>query len=151
MPPGWRLGTHAWRAECAACVAPASEYRSRHPLGDLGGPKTMESATQPDATTPVNENGSANGAPAAEETFEVRRPVDGSVIREVRVDTPADVADTVARVRANQSAWEAIGFAGRKRWLEAMRDWILANQDRLDDLMQEETGKVRADSTLEAF
>jgi acyl-CoA reductase-like NAD-dependent aldehyde dehydrogenase len=111
----------------------------------------MESATQPDATGTVTENGGANGAPAAEETFEVKRPTDGSVIRDVRVDTPADVAATVARVRANQPAWEAIGFAGRKRWLEAMRDWILDNQDRLDDLMQEETGKVRADAALEAF
>ena len=54
-------------------------------------------------------------------------------------------------MRANQPAWEAIGFAGRRRWLESLRDWILANQDRLDDLMQEETGKVRADAALEAF
>jgi acyl-CoA reductase-like NAD-dependent aldehyde dehydrogenase len=112
----------------------------------------MESATQPEATTDAPANGAANGsAAAAPETFPVHRPVDGSVIREVPIDSPADVAATVARVRANQPAWEAIGFAGRKRWLENFRDWILANQDRLDDLMQEETGKVRADATLEAF
>ena len=111
----------------------------------------MESATQPETTAKAAGNGTAKASAAAKETFEVHRPVDGSVIREVAIDSPADVAATVSRVRANQPAWEAIGFAGRRRWLEGMRDWILANQDRLDSIMQEETGKVRADATLEAF
>ena len=57
----------------------------------------------------------------------------------------------VARVRAAQPEWEAIGIAGRRRWLESLRDWILDHQDELDDRMQEETGKVRADAALEAF
>ena len=73
------------------------------------------------------------------------------MIETVTIDSPEKVAETVARVRANQPAWEAIGFAGRRRWLESLRDWILANQDSIDDLMQQETGKVRADATLEAF
>ncbi len=111
----------------------------------------MESATQPDATATVAEDGASNGSAAEKQSFEVHRPVDGSVIREVAIDSPEDVAQTVARVRANQPAWEAIGFAGRRRWLENLRDWILANQDRIDAMMQEETGKVRADAALEAF
>ena len=73
------------------------------------------------------------------------------MIQSVPIDSPESVAATVARVRANQPAWDAIGFSGRKRWLESLRDWILANQDDIDALMQEETGKVRADATLEAF
>jgi len=111
----------------------------------------MESATQPETTAKAAGNGTAKASATAKETFEVHRPVDGSVIREVAIDSLADVAATVSRVRANQPAWEAIGFAGRRRWLEGLRDWILANQDRLDSIMQEETGKVRADATLEAF
>ena len=111
----------------------------------------MESATHPDATTTGTENGASNGQPTAKETFEVHRPIDGSVLQEVAIDSPADVAAAVAGVRANQPAWEAIGFAGRQRWLESLRDWILANQDAVDDLMQQETGKVRADAALEAF
>ena len=111
----------------------------------------MESATQPQESTTAAGNGAAAEEPDKAETFPVHRPVDGSVIREVPVDSPAVVAETVARVRAAQPAWEAIGFAGRKRWLENLRDWVLANQDRIDDLMQEETGKVRADAALEAF
>ena len=109
----------------------------------------MESATRPEAAEA--ETGSANGSPAAAEVIEVRRPVDGSLIETLPIDGPEQVAAAVARVRAAQPAWEAIGFAGRRRWLESLRDWILANQDRIDDLMQEETGKVRADATLEAF
>jgi acyl-CoA reductase-like NAD-dependent aldehyde dehydrogenase len=111
----------------------------------------MESATHPDATTAATGNGAANANAEAAETFPVHRPIDGSVIREVPIESPADVASTVARVRAAQPAWEAIGFSGRRRWLESLRDWILANQDHLDTIMQEETGKVRADATLEAF
>jgi acyl-CoA reductase-like NAD-dependent aldehyde dehydrogenase len=108
----------------------------------------MESATEPGTPTRPSGDGSAT---AGAQTFAVRRPVDGSVIETVEVDSPLRVAEAFARGRAAQPAWEAIGFAGRRRWLEGLRDWILRNQDRLDDLMQEETGKVRADATLEAF
>ena len=111
----------------------------------------MESATQPDATAAVAAGDASNGKGESPQSFEVRRPADGSVIRELPIDSPATVADAVARVRANQPAWEAIGFPGRRRWLESLRDWILANQDRIDSMMQEETGKVRADAALEAF
>ena len=51
------------------------------------------------------------------ESFEVTNPADGSVIRSVPLDGPAEVGATVARVRANQPAWEALGFKGRARWL----------------------------------
>ena len=106
----------------------------------------MESATQPEVA-----KGLTNGTPEQAETFEVHRPVDGSVIETLEIDSAQSVAEKVARIRAAQPAWEGIGFAGRRRWLESLRDWILANQDRLDDSMQAETGKVRADAALEAF
>jgi acyl-CoA reductase-like NAD-dependent aldehyde dehydrogenase len=112
----------------------------------------MESATQPEAGT-GQPGATTNGdqKPDAAASFDVLRPVDGSVIRSVAIDSPAAVAETVARARAAQPAWEAIGFDGRRRWMEELRDWILDNQDRLDSMMQEETGKVRADAALEAF
>jgi acyl-CoA reductase-like NAD-dependent aldehyde dehydrogenase len=108
----------------------------------------MESATEPQA--PAQVDGSADGAPAGE-TIDVHRPVDGSVLATISVDSPERVGEVVARVRAAQLAWEDLGFEGRRRWLEALRDWILDHQDELDDRMQEESGKVRADSALEAF
>src|SRR6266511_2529667 len=108
----------------------------------------MESAT---ASETAAERGSQDGAPAAEaESFEVHRPVDGSTIRSVPIDPPERVAEVVGRVRAAQPAWEALGLAGRRRWLERLRDWMLDNENRLADVMQEETGKVRAEAEIEA-
>jgi acyl-CoA reductase-like NAD-dependent aldehyde dehydrogenase len=96
------------------------------------------------------EQAEQNGAGADVRTFEVHRPTDGSVIRSVAVDPPERVAEVVARVRAAQPAWEALGVEGRYRWLGRLRDWMFDNLDHLADVMQEESGKVRADAELEA-
>jgi betaine-aldehyde dehydrogenase len=71
------------------------------------------------------------------------------VIATVPVDSPEAVAAKVARVRANQAEWEAMGIEGRYHWLGKLRDWLLDNQDRVLDTMQLETGKVRADASNE--
>jgi acyl-CoA reductase-like NAD-dependent aldehyde dehydrogenase len=92
---------------------------------------------------------SGNGAASGHETFEVHDPTDGSVIRTVEVTSPERVAEVVARVRAAQPEWEAMGFRERYRWLGRLRDWMFDNADDLADLMQSETGKVRADAELE--
>jgi acyl-CoA reductase-like NAD-dependent aldehyde dehydrogenase len=83
------------------------------------------------------------------ESFEVINPADGSTIASVPVDGPADVAATVARVRANQPAWEALGIQGRARWLHKLRDWILDHNDEIAATMQRETGKVFAEASSE--
>jgi acyl-CoA reductase-like NAD-dependent aldehyde dehydrogenase len=111
----------------------------------------MESATHPQGDAAAQTGAAESNGTADRETFEVRRPVDGSVIETLPIASADDVADAVASARAGQKEWDAIGFAGRKHWLERMRDWILVNQDRLDAIMQEESGKVRADAALEAF
>jgi acyl-CoA reductase-like NAD-dependent aldehyde dehydrogenase len=108
----------------------------------------MESATRPEAPTPTEANGSKSND--ARETFAVHRPVDGSLIREVEVATAADVAAAVGRAREAQVEWERIGFAGRYHWLGRLRDWIFDNTDHIADVMQAETGKVRADAEMEA-
>src|SRR5215217_4683177 len=92
-------------------------------------------------------NGSAR---ASTESFEVTNPADGSVIASVPLDAPADVAETVARVRANQPAWEEVGIEGRAQWMYKLRDWILDHQDEIADTMQRETGKVRAEAAGES-
>jgi len=104
----------------------------------------MESGT-------VETSSGANGAKAAgaPETIEVVNPATGECIANVAVDSPQDVAATVARVRANQAEWEAIGIEGRYRWLGKLRDWLLDNTERVLDTMQAETGKVRADASGE--
>ena len=93
----------------------------------------------PTATTASN---GANGAAAAER-IEVLNPATGEAVGSIQVDTPRDVAATVARVRANQPEWEAIGIEGRYHWLGKLRDWLLDNAERIADTMQAETGKVR--------
>ncbi len=84
------------------------------------------------------------------ETFEVHDPADGSVIANVPLDGAAEVAATVARVRANQPEWEVLGIKGRSEWLHKLRDWILDHEDEIADTMQRETGKVRAEAAGEA-
>jgi acyl-CoA reductase-like NAD-dependent aldehyde dehydrogenase len=108
----------------------------------------MESAT---AREPAAKAAPESRAATEATSFDVRRPTDGSVIQSLPVDSPERVAEVVRRVRDAQPEWEALGFAGRRRWLERLRDWILDHQDALDDLMQDESGKVRADAALEAF
>ena len=92
----------------------------------------MEAAARTEAPS-----AGANGAPAADgETIEVRRPADGSLITTVAIDPPDRVREVVARVRAAQPEWEAIGFAGRRRWLDKLRDWLLDNDAHIADVMQ---------------
>jgi betaine-aldehyde dehydrogenase len=106
----------------------------------------MESATASEAASQPGSHDGASG-PAS---FEVRRPADGSLIRSLEIDSPERVAEVVASARAAQPEWEAIGVSGRRRWLDRLRDWMIGNHDRLADVMQEETGKVRAEAELEA-
>jgi acyl-CoA reductase-like NAD-dependent aldehyde dehydrogenase len=106
----------------------------------------MESASATQSTPAA----SGNGTSAEDATFEVHRPTDGSVLRQLPIDPPERVAEVVARVRAAQPEWESIGFAGRRRWLERFRDWLIDNEPRLADVMQGETGKVRAEAESEA-
>ena len=107
----------------------------------------MESGTAPKVSEAVN--GAASNGAAAPERIEVLNPATGQPIGSVAVDSPERVAEVVARVRANQAEWEALGIAGRRRWLGALRDWLLDNADRVNDAMQLETGKVRGDATNE--
>jgi acyl-CoA reductase-like NAD-dependent aldehyde dehydrogenase len=107
----------------------------------------VESGT---AETSTETNGTVNGAstPVAE-TIDVLNPATGAVVDSIATDTPEAIAATVARVRANQAEWEAIGIEGRYHWLGKLRDWILDNTERIGDTMQAETGKVRADVSLD--
>jgi acyl-CoA reductase-like NAD-dependent aldehyde dehydrogenase len=86
---------------------------------------------------------------AAADSIEVHNPATGALIKTIPVDSPEAVAATVARVRANQPEWEAMGIEGRYHWLGKLRDWLLDNEERVIQTMQAETGKVRADATNE--
>jgi acyl-CoA reductase-like NAD-dependent aldehyde dehydrogenase len=108
----------------------------------------VESGTAPKADRAVN-GASSNGGAA--ERIEVLNPATGGTIGSIAVDSPQSVAETVARVRANQPEWEALGIEGRYRWLGRLRDWLLDNSERVADTMQAETGKVRGDTAAETI
>jgi acyl-CoA reductase-like NAD-dependent aldehyde dehydrogenase len=107
----------------------------------------VESGTAQESSSGVTNGASANGGGG--EHFDVLNPATGAKIASVPIDSPQSVAATVARVRANQPQWEALGIEGRYRWLGKLRDWLLDNQERVLDTMQAETGKVRAEAANE--
>ena len=109
----------------------------------------MESGTAGTTTETTNGGNGASGKAVEPELLEVLNPATGETIANLPVDGPEAVAATVARVRAAQPDWEAMGIEGRYHWLGKLRDWILDNQDRVLDTMQLETGKVRADASNE--
>jgi acyl-CoA reductase-like NAD-dependent aldehyde dehydrogenase len=115
---------------------------------NLEGSGQVESGTAPKAGEAVN--GGASGGGGAER-IEVLNPATGTTIGAVEVDSPQQVTETVARVRGNQPAWEALGVEGRYEWLGRLRDWLLDNSERIADTMQAETGKVRADTAIESI
>jgi acyl-CoA reductase-like NAD-dependent aldehyde dehydrogenase len=101
-------------------------------------------------TTSSGTNGATNGAGgSAPERIEVTNPATGGLVGTIDIASAEDVAETVARVRGNQPAWEALGNDGRYHWLGKLRDWILDNLEEISDSIQAETGKVRGDISSE--
>jgi acyl-CoA reductase-like NAD-dependent aldehyde dehydrogenase len=82
-------------------------------------------------------------------TLTVRNPADGRVVGTVPIETPEAVAAKAGELRIFQPEWEGLGPRGRKRWLLAYQDWVLDNAERIVDLVQSESGKVRAEASLE--
>lgn len=87
--------------------------------------------------------------PEVAESIEVRNPADGILVGHVPNDAPDTVAAKVRALRHAQPAWEALGPKGRKRWLLKLQDWVLDNAERINDVLQSETGKSRADAGFE--
>ncbi|OMB83112.1 aldehyde dehydrogenase family protein [Mycolicibacterium farcinogenes] len=81
--------------------------------------------------------------------IEVRNPADGRVVGTVPVDSPQSVAAKVGDLRVAQRDWEALGAGGRKRWLLKFQEWVLDHTERINDVVQSETGKPRVDSYIE--
>ncbi len=110
----------------------------------------MESGTAETSTAAVGTtNGTADETAADPKRIDVLNPANGEVVGTIEVDTPERIAATVARVRANQAGWEALGNEGRYHWLGKLRDWMLDNTEEIADTMQAETGKVRGDTASE--
>jgi len=87
-----------------------------------------------------------NGRPA--QTIEVRNPATGELIGSVPAVAIEDVEGVVARARAAQPGWEALGFDGRAKALRRAQKWLVDNGDRVARTIVAETGKAYEDAML---
>jgi acyl-CoA reductase-like NAD-dependent aldehyde dehydrogenase len=87
-----------------------------------------------------------NGQPAA--TIEVRNPATGELIGSVPALTVPEVGGVVARARAAQPGWEALGFDGRGKLLRRAQRWTIDNADRIARTIVAENGKAYEDAHL---
>ena len=86
--------------------------------------------------------------PSATDTIDVENPATGQVIRSLPVTPPEEVAGLVARARAAQPAWEALGFEGRARVLRRMQKWMVDNAERVIQTIVDESGKTYEDAAV---
>jgi len=90
--------------------------------------------------------------PSAEATsarhIEVENPATGEIIRTVPAVAPAEAATLVARARAAQPGWEALGFEGRGRVLRRAQKWVTDHAGRIVETIVSETGKTWEDAQL---
>jgi acyl-CoA reductase-like NAD-dependent aldehyde dehydrogenase len=84
--------------------------------------------------------------PAAK--IDVENPATGQIIASVDVVGPERIPELVARARAVQPGWEALGFAGRAQVLRRCQKWVIDNSDRVIETIVSETGKAWEDAQL---
>jgi acyl-CoA reductase-like NAD-dependent aldehyde dehydrogenase len=89
-----------------------------------------------------------SGRPVAAEEIQVENPATGEVVGSVPNMPPDEVAALVARARAAQPAWEALGFDGRAAVLRRAQKWVTGNQDRVVGTIVSETGKTHDDALI---
>lgn len=82
-------------------------------------------------------------------SIDVCNPADGSVVGTVPIDSADTVAQKAQELRRIQPEWEALGADGRKRWLLTFQDWILDHAEHITGVLQSETGKPRAEASME--
>ncbi|NAZ87656.1 aldehyde dehydrogenase family protein [Kineococcus indalonis] len=86
---------------------------------------------------------------AAPGTFEVRAAGTGELVGTFPVQGEQDVAAAVARAREAARWWGELGFAGRRRRLDAFRGLLARQVHRLAAVVREETTRPTADAVLE--
>ncbi len=82
--------------------------------------------------------------------FEDINPSTGELIAEIPSTSPEQLQAAVARARAAQPAWAALGVQERIKLLGAVSERLEANAEELADLISKEMGKPRAAALGEA-
>lgn len=83
------------------------------------------------------------------DSFEVRSPIDGSIIARIPLSRPDDVTIAFRHARAAQERWARIPVRERAAVLLRFHDLVLANRDEGLDVVQWETAKARKDALEE--
>jgi len=83
---------------------------------------------------------------AEAERIEVENPATGAVAGSVARMAPEQVAEIVARARAAQPGWEALGFDGRAKVMRRAQKWVIANSRRVIETIVSESGKTWDDA-----
>jgi succinate-semialdehyde dehydrogenase/glutarate-semialdehyde dehydrogenase len=78
-------------------------------------------------------------------------PATGRALPPIKVTSPREVHEAVARARAAQEGWAALGFDGRKRKLLAFRDLVYDRTDELITLIMRQNGKPRFEALHEVI
>src|SRR3954447_13660775 len=99
------------------------------------------------ASTEAPATQSTNGGQTRPD-IEVSNPATGRVIATVPDLGPDEVKAIVAKARAAQPGWEALGFDGRARVMRRAQKWLLDNADRVMETIVSETGKTFEDAQL---
>src|SRR3954469_18468737 len=82
------------------------------------------------------------------ESIEVKNPATGELIGTVPAVAAEEVAEVVARARAAQPGWEALGFDGRAKVMLRAQKWVMDNAERVAQTIVSETGKTFEDAVL---
>jgi len=85
------------------------------------------------------------------ETVTVIAPFTGKPLHELPQSSNKDVREAAASARKAQRAWQAAGFAHRRRVLLRAHDLLLERREELLDLVQTESGKTRGQAFEEIF
>jgi acyl-CoA reductase-like NAD-dependent aldehyde dehydrogenase len=83
------------------------------------------------------------------DSISVENPATGEVVARLVACTPERLQEMVARARAAQPGWKALGFEGRGRVLRRAQKWLLDNAERVIATVVAESGKTREDVVLE--
>src|SRR5699024_882221 len=80
---------------------------------------------------------------SGDDTHDLRSPLDGQGLAQIRQSSIADVDDAFERARIMQPGWARTSILERTRMLLRLHDLVLNRQDELLDLIQLESGKSR--------
>jgi acyl-CoA reductase-like NAD-dependent aldehyde dehydrogenase len=101
-----------------------------------------------DSTNTVTADRTAKGNRFRGAGIPVENPATGEIIGHVTDMAEAHVIALARRGRAQQPAWEAIGYDGRARVLRRMQTWVMDNAERVVETICSETGKTYEDAQL---